>query len=107
MEQILLREREQHSIAVQQLKAHGESEVAGLKAVISQLQNEARVQATHHEQQLLEEATKSKAEQTALEQSFAKQNQEAKERISHLECTLVAQTKQSESKCEQLEQRIR
>ena len=107
MEQILLREREEHSIEVQQLNAYSESEMEKLKLVIAQFQNETQVQASHHEKQLLAEAAKNKAEQTALKQSFAKQNQEAKERISHLEHALEAETKQSESKCQQLEQRVR
>lgn len=107
MEQILLREREEHSILVQQLNTHAGSEMDRLKAIISQLQNETRVQASHHKQQLLAEAKKNETEQTALKQCLAKQSQEAKERISHLENTLEAQTKQSESKCSQLEQRIR
>ena len=107
IEQILLREREQHSIAIQQLNAHAESEVGGLKAVISQLQNETRAQASHYEAQLLAEATKNEAEQNGLKQSFAKQSHEEKERILHLEHTLEAQSKQSKLKSNQLEQRIR
>jgi len=107
MEQILLKEREQHSIAIQQLSTNAESEMNRLKAVISQLQNDAQVQASHHEKQLLTEVTRNEKEKTALKQSFAKQSQEAKERISHLEQTLKAQTKESELKCDQLEQRIR
>lgn len=107
IEQILLREREQHSMAIQQLNSHAESEINRLKSVISQLQNETRVQASHFEEQLVTETTKNKAEQTSLKQSFVKQNQEAKERISYLEQTLEAQTKENGLKCEQSEQRIR
>lgn len=104
---MLLKEREKHSVEVQQLRAHTESEMDRLKAVISQLQNEIRVQSDHHQQQLLVEIAKNKKEQNALKQSFAKQNQEAKERSSHLEHTLETQAKESKSKCNQSEQRIR
>ena len=107
IEQILLKEREQHSATIQQLNANAASEMDRLKAVMSQLQNETRVQASHSEQQLVTEAAKSKREQTALKKSFAKQSEEAKERIAHLEHALEVQTKQSESKCDQSEQRIR
>lgn len=107
IEQILLKERKQHSLAIQQLSARAESEIDQLKVVISQLQNEIQVQASHHEQQLLAEDTKHKKDQRVLKQSFAKQSEEGKERIAHLEQTLEAQTKQSELKCDQLEQRIR
>lgn len=94
-------------MAIQQLNAHAESEIDRLKAVISQLQNETRVQGSRYEEKLLAEAAKNETEQATLKQSFAKQDQEARERISYLEHTLEAQTKQSDLKCNQLEQRIR
>ena len=94
-------------MAIQQLNSHAESEIKWLKSVISQLQNETRVQASHFEEQLMTEATKNKTEQISLKESFAKQNQEAKERVSYLEQTLEAQAKENELKCERLEQRIK
>lgn len=107
VEQILLREREQHSMAIQQLNLHAEAEINRLKSVISQLQNETRVQASQYEEQLVTEVAKNKTEQSTLKQSFVKENQEAKERISYLEQTLEAQMKENKLKCNKLEQRIR
>ncbi|XP_065897769.1 coiled-coil alpha-helical rod protein 1-like isoform X2 [Dysidea avara] len=107
MEKVLQEERGQHAIALQQLTTQADSEKDHLKAVITQLQNEVKRQASCHEQQLLAEITKMETEQASLNQSYMKQSKEAQERISYLEQTLEDQRKQDAIKCEQLEQRIR
>jgi len=107
IERVLQEEREQHAISLQQLTARADSEKDHFKAVIAQLQNEIKRQASCHEQQLLAEITKMEAVQTSLKQSYMKQNKEAEERIAYLEQTLEDQRKQDSIKCEQSEQRIR